>query len=150
MPMGDVYTALQKNDIQGALVPYSTILSFSFHEVADYMTILDLTSGCRPARAMNLDAYNSLPADIQQIFDDNTLYWEQRDDYWRDGDDVDGLELGEQQGMEFIELSAEDLATVYDSLEPIMLEVAAGLDDKGLPGTDIFLRIRELIVEEAW
>jgi len=150
LPMGEVYTSLQKNDIQGALVPYSTIQEFSFHEVAKYMTILDLTSGCRPARAMNLDSYDSLPADIQQIFDDSILYWEQRDDYWRDADDVTGKALGEQQGMEFIELSAEDLATVYDSLDPIMREVAAGLDDKGLPGTEIYERIRELIDEEAW
>jgi len=150
LPMGDVYTALQKNDIQGALVPYSTILSFHFHEVAEYMTILDLTSACRPARAMYPVAYNSLPADIQQIFDDSIPYWEERDDYYRFAEDVDGRELGEQEGMEFIELSAEELATVYDSLDPIMRGVAAGLDDKGLPGTDIFLRIRELIVEEAW
>lgn len=150
MPMGDVYTALQKNDIQGALVPYSTIEAFSFYEVADYMTILDLTSGCRPARAMNLDAYNSLPEDFQQIFDDSIPFWEEEDDVWRASDDVTGKELGEQEGMEFIQLSAEDLATVYDSLEPIMLGVAAGLDDKGLPGTEIFLRIRELIDLEAW
>jgi len=150
LPMGDVYTSLQKNDIQGALVPYSTIQAFSFYEVADYMTILDLTSACRPARAMNLDAYNSLPADIQQIFDDSIEYWEDRDDYYRDGEDVDGRELGEQEGMEFIELSAEDLATVYNSLDPIMREVAAGLDDKGLPGTEIYERIRELVDEEAW
>ena len=150
MPMGDVYTALQKNDIQGALVPYSTIQEFSFHEVANYMTILDLTSGCRPARAMNLDAYNNLPADFQQIFDDSIPFWQEEDDVWRASDDVTGKELGEQEGMEFIQLSAEDLDAVYDMLEPIMLGVAAGLDDKGLPGTEIFLRIRELIDEEAW
>ena len=150
VPMGDVYTALQKNDIQGALVPYSTILSFSFYEVADYMTIPDLTSACRPARAMNLDAYNSLPADIQQIFNDSIPYWEERDDFYRDDEDVVGLELGEQEGMEFIELSTEDLDTVYDSLDPIMREVATGLDDKGLPGTEIYERIRELVGEEAW
>jgi TRAP-type transport system periplasmic protein len=150
LPMGDTYTALQKNDIQGALVPYSTIQEFSFHEVAKYMTVLDLTSACRPARAMNLDAYNSLPADIRQIFDDSIGYWEQRDDYYREGDDITGKQLGEQKGMEFIELSAEDLAAVYDQLEPIMREVAAGLDAKGLPGTEIFERIRELVDEEAW
>jgi TRAP-type C4-dicarboxylate transport system substrate-binding protein len=150
MPMGDVYTALQKNDIQGALVPYSTIMAFSFYEVADYMTILDLTSACRPSRAMNLDSYNSLPADIQQIFNDSIPYWEERDDYYRDSEDVDGEELGEQEGMEFIELSAEDLNTVYGELDPIMREVAAGLDDKGLPGTEIYERVREIVNEEAW
>ena len=149
-PMGEVYSSLQKGDIQGALVPYSTIQEFSFHEVAKYMTILDLTSGCRPARAMNLDAYNSLPADIQQLFDESITYWEEQDDMWRDGDDVTGKELGEQEGMEFIELSAEDLDTIYDSLDPIMRESAAGLDDKGLPGTEIYERIRELIDAEAW
>jgi TRAP-type C4-dicarboxylate transport system substrate-binding protein len=150
MPMGDVYTALQKNDIQGALVPYSTIQEFSFHEVAKYMTILDLTSGCRPARAMNLDAYNSLPEDFQQIFDDSMTFWEEEDDVWRASDDVTGKELGEQEGMEFIQLSAEDLDTVYDSLDPIMREVAAGLDDQGLPGTAIYEMIRELVDLEAW
>jgi TRAP-type C4-dicarboxylate transport system substrate-binding protein len=150
LPMGDVYSSLQKNDIQGALVPYSTIQSFSFYEVADYMTILDLTSACRPARAMNLDVYNLLPANIQQIMNDSIPYWEERDDYYRDDEDVTGKALGEQEGMEFIELSAEDLATVYDSLDPIMREVAAGLDDKGLPGTEIYERIRELVDEEAW
>jgi len=150
MPMGDVYTALQKNDIQGALVPYSTIYSFNFYEVAKYMTILDLTSGCRPARAMNLDAYNSLPASIQQIFDDSIEFWEERDDFYRFDEDEVGMVLGEQEGMEFIELSAEDLATVYAMLEPVLLETAAGLDAKGLPGTEIFNEIRRLVDEKAW
>ena len=150
MPMGDVYTALQKKDIDAALVPYSTIKAFSFHEVAKYMTILDLTGGCRPARAMNLDVWNSLPPDIQQIFDDSIEFFEQEDDKWRDGDDIAGRELGEQEGMEFIGLSAEDLAAVYELLEPVMLEAAAGLDDKGLPGTEIFNEIRRLIEEKAW
>lgn len=150
MPMGDVYTALQKNDIQGALVPYSTIQEFSFHEVAKYMTILDLTSGCRPARAMNLDAYNSLPAEFQQIFDDSIPFWEEEDDLYRANDDITGKELGEQEGMEFIELPAEELDYVYDQLDPIMRDVAAGLDDKGLPGTEIYERIRELVDLKAW
>lgn len=150
MPMGDVYTALQKNDIQGALVPYSTIQEFNFHEVAKYMTILDLTSGCRPARAMNLDSYDSLPEEFQQIFDDSITFWEEEDDVWRASDDVTGKELGEQEGMEFIQLSAEDLDAVYDSLDPLMRAEAAGLDDKGLPGTEIYDRIRELIDDEAW
>jgi len=150
MPMGDVYTALQKNDIQGALVPYSTIQEFSFHEVAKYMTILDLTSGCRPARAMNLDSYNNLPEEFQDIFDDSITFWEEQDDLYRANDDITGKELGEQKGMEFIQLSAEDLDAVYDLLEPIMSGVAAGLDAKGLPGTEIFERIRELIDQQAW
>ena len=150
LPMGEVYTSLQKNDIQGALVPYSTIQEFSFHEVANYMTILDLTSGCRPARAMNLDSYDSLPEEFQQIFDDSITFWEEEDDLYRANDDITGKELGEQEGMEFIELSDEELDYVYDQLDPIMRVVAAGLDDKGLPGTEIYERIRELIDLKAW
>jgi len=150
LPMGEVYSSLQKNDIQGALVPYSTIQEFSFHEVAKYMTILDLTSGCRPARAMNLDSYNSLPEEFQQLFDDSITFWEEEDDLYRANDDITGKELGEQEGMEFIELPTEELDYIYDQLDPIMREVAAGLDDQGLPGTDIYEKIRQLIDQQAW
>jgi len=64
---------------------------------------------------------------------------------WRDADDVEGIELAKNTGVEFITLPPEELAKVYKAAETAMLKEAAKLDEKGLPGTKIFHEVRRLV-----
>jgi TRAP-type C4-dicarboxylate transport system substrate-binding protein len=144
-PMGETYSALQKGTIDGCFAPYSTIKAFKFNEVAKYVTVLNLTSSVRPTRAMNLDSWNRLPKDIQEIFEKSIEFWSLEDNKWRDADDVTGIEIAKKSGVEFIELPPDELAKVYKAAEIAMLKEAAKLDEKGLPGTKIFNEVRRLV-----
>jgi TRAP-type C4-dicarboxylate transport system substrate-binding protein len=94
---------------------------------------------------MNLDSWNRLPKDIQEIFEKSIEFWSLEDNKWRDADDVAGIEIAKKSGVEFIELPPDELAKVYKAAEIAMLKEAAKLDEKGLPGTKIFNEVRRLV-----
>lgn len=68
MGPGDIYEALNKNTIQGAIFEWSGIGSFNLAEVIKYYTEVSITCNVYYA-VMNLDVWNSLPAEYQEIID---------------------------------------------------------------------------------
>jgi TRAP-type C4-dicarboxylate transport system substrate-binding protein len=147
MPMSEVYINLQKGIIDGAIAPYQCLEGFNFAEVAKYATRLDLATGPTPHRAMNWDSYNSLPEDIQKIFDDSIDFWVAKNDEISLEAMDSGIAFGVAQGVEFIEFSPEELSEFYSAVEAVVLEEMAKLDDMGLPGTAIHEEIRRLVEE---
>ncbi|MFP3974692.1 MAG: TRAP transporter substrate-binding protein [Chloroflexota bacterium] len=142
VPMGETYTALQKGTIDACFAPYDTLKSFSFYEVAPYVTVLNLQSAVRPSRGMNLDSYNSLPSDIQETFDESVEFWSLEDNKARARVNQEGKELAKENGVEFIEMPEEDMAEVYEAMDEVCRAEAAKLDEKGLPGTEIYEAVR--------
>lgn len=142
--MGETYTALQKGTIDACLAPYDTLTSFKFYEVAKYVTVLNLQSAVRPSRGMNWDSYNSLPPNIQKIFDDSIAFWSEEDNIARERVNQEGVEAAKANGVEFIELSAADLAQLYATMDTVCRAEAAKLDAEGLPGTAIYEEVRRL------
>ncbi|MFC1533438.1 TRAP transporter substrate-binding protein DctP [Thermodesulfobacteriota bacterium] len=143
--MGDVYVALQKGTIDGALAPYEAYKSFKLHEVAKYCTAVDLSSAVRPTRGMNLNSYKKLPKDIQEIFNKSIEFWSNEDSKWRINADKEGLEMGKKLGVEIIKLAPEDTAKIHKAAEKAFLVEATRLDEKGLPGTKLFKEVRRLL-----
>lgn len=65
MSMSEVYINLQKGVLDGLACPWEAVYSFKFYEIANYYTYMPLF--CNDAfRIMNLNVWNSLPADIQK------------------------------------------------------------------------------------
>lgn len=145
MPMAEVYNALQKSILDGALAPYETLKAFNFAEVANYTTILDFRAGIYPIRIMNLDSWNSLPTDIQKVFEESYDFWGQTILEEAEKNDQAGIEFAKGFGHEFIELSPEDLNSFYEVLEELAKKKAKELDSKGFPGTEVLQMTRELI-----
>lgn len=71
MPAGDVYTSLQKGVIDGLSFPWEASQSFRVNEVTKYHTNMPLYTSSLVVN-MNRDKYNSLPADLKKILDDNS------------------------------------------------------------------------------
>ncbi|MBN1191905.1 MAG: TRAP transporter substrate-binding protein [Dehalococcoidales bacterium] len=63
--MVDVYMNLQKGVLDGVLASWASVESMKFHEVAKYITNVPCSVPFA-ARAMNLEVWNSLPADVQE------------------------------------------------------------------------------------
>lgn len=64
----DVYTALQRGTIDGALSNNRTYLSNRFYEAANYITNFQIDCDNAVPVMINLATWNQLPADIQTIF----------------------------------------------------------------------------------
>jgi TRAP-type C4-dicarboxylate transport system substrate-binding protein len=147
--MGDTYVALQKHTIDGGFVTDETLKSFLFAEVVKYYTKLNIAAAPAGHWGMCLDVWNSLPADIQKVFEDNIEWFGERIEELTYAANQPGIDLATEHGVEFITLSPEDLAIVYAACDTVIREEMAALDAKGLPGTAIYEEMRSLIEEHG-
>jgi TRAP-type C4-dicarboxylate transport system substrate-binding protein len=147
MPGAELYLNLEKGIIDGTLYHFGAIPEFNFQDIIKYVTVLNFFVWPCPGLAMNLDAWNSLPTEIQQVFEDNESWAVQEQNSTFQNTDIEAQELCEDLGIEIIELSAEELAEFYELLTDLNEAWAADLDARGLPGTEVLEECRHLIEE---
>ena len=142
LPMPEWYEALDRGIMEAGICPLEALQGFRIGEVtADYMLSTPYLYNQIFFFVMNRDAWNSMPADLQEIFTDITnKYYENM---------MKGLfdELGEQalewtksikdQGPEIVYLDAADEEKMRELIEPIMGQYAAELTERGLPGQEM-------------
>ena len=141
----DLYINVQKSIIDGYLHNFMVSETYKLYEVVDYCTILNVTPNPTPTVMFNLDVWNSLPSDVQQIIEENSAWMEAEVVLADQVCDQTGLDNSLAAGLEVIELPAEDLAEAYAALDALNLQLAADLDAKGYPGTEILTEVRRLI-----
>ena len=75
MPLPGIPDALSKGTIQGAVIPWEVVPSVKVHELTKYHAEFDPAGGALYTltfvMAMNKAKYNSLPADLKKIIDNN-------------------------------------------------------------------------------
>jgi TRAP-type C4-dicarboxylate transport system substrate-binding protein len=145
MPMSESYTALQKTTIDGVFAPYETMKSFRFAEVVKYALELNIASAPAGHWGFCLKSWNKLPKDIQKVFEDNVEWFGLKVEELVFANEDTGINLAKENKVEFIHLSPAELDKVYAVVDSTILEQMADLDGKGLPGTDIYKEIRQLI-----
>jgi TRAP-type transport system periplasmic protein len=76
MPLPGIPDALSKGTIQGAVIPWEVVPSVKVHELTKYSAEFDPAGGALYTitfvMAMNKAKYNSLPADLKKIIDNNS------------------------------------------------------------------------------
>jgi TRAP-type C4-dicarboxylate transport system substrate-binding protein len=149
LPMSETYIALQKGTVDGLLAPVETMKTFKFAEVAKYVTVLNITSTPYPGEAMNLNTWNSLPADLQDKIADSQEWWESEYDRVQETKNQEGKAFAKSKGVEFIEPAPEDLSGFYELLKKVCLDSARKLDQEGFQGTAIFNEIRLLVEKNS-
>ena len=139
-PFSEVYSSLQKNMYDGMLIPTETLQSCNFAEVCGYCVKLNLCYTSAPGHLMNLDTWNSLPEDIQEIIDSEEIR------SVVETANMEGFKESEEGAMEWatenfgteeVVLSDENRAEFISLVQEANLEKAAELDEQGLPGTEI-------------
>ncbi|GGL61496.1 TRAP transporter substrate-binding protein [Wenxinia marina] len=142
MPMTETFPALERGVVDGVIAPYEALKSLSFGDVVGYYSGLPHSRGAYPSRAMNQSVWDSLPQDIQAVFDDNVDWLSQRTMELSQVAEDAGREYGEEQGVVFNEIAPEVQAEYAASFEPSIREVAAELDAMGKPGTEVLEAVR--------
>lgn len=145
VPMGEVYTSLEKGLLDGLNGFYETMKTYNLAEVTKYTTVYNFMRGTYPGKVMNLDTWNKLPADIQKVFEDNYVW--NNESFLNEmlKAEKGGYDFAKDKGHEFIELSPAEAEKLDTIIQSVCAEKAAGLDAAGLPGTAIFADISSLI-----
>lgn len=136
MPVPDFPQALSRGVVDGGLIPWEIIPALQLQDLTDYQ--IELADKGRLGASvfqvsMNLDRWNSLPEDIQQIFLDNSDedWLREVGQIWRDIDEA-GIAIATEAGNAHITLSEEESAAFIEAVEPV---VGRWVDEVGGQGS---------------
>jgi TRAP-type transport system periplasmic protein len=127
---GEQVDGLAKGTIDAIICPTSAVNDFKFYESGKYFVRIPFGYRTYPV-GINLDVWKKLSPDIQKILTDASpdMIKSALDDYLQ-GDNI-AIKAMQDNKIEFIDLSAADLATVATVHAKIADEWAAGLGDAG-------------------
>jgi len=148
MPQNQAYEALQKGVVEGTFCPIEVLKGWKQGEVIDYV-IETKALGYTTAMfvVMNKKKYESLPPDIQKVFDEVGEEWvDVHGDVW-DSADRAGLKFVIELGKKIHGLSPAQEKLWLQSISPIIIEYQAKMEERGLPGKKAVKVLRELVVK---
>ena len=146
MPQNQAYEALQKGVVEGTFCPIEVLKGWKQGEVIDYV-IETKALGYTTAMfvVMNKKKYESLPPDIQKVFDEVGEEWvDVHGNVW-DSADRAGLKFVIEMGKKIHALSPAQEKLWLQSISPIIIEYQAKMEKKGLPAKKAVKVLRELI-----
>ncbi len=135
MAMPETYDAIQKGVTQGVLAPMEALYNWKFAEVVKYTTPLyGANSSPCLAMVMSKKKWDSLPADIRQVWDKFNEEWIGVIAKMYDDQDAEGEAFAKTKGVKVLSLSKEDQAKCAAAVKPILDDYAKRMKAKGLPG----------------
>ncbi len=147
-PMMEVYDAIAKGVNDGVFVPYETLKTFRFAEVAKYTTAnWQVGNTYVFYLIMNKNKYNSLPPDLQKMVDQLAGEYQERFALVWNEIELVGKAFGATKGVEYIELSDAEadkwkkaVSKVFDDYTKTM--VGKGFSEAEVKGWIAFMRER--------
>ncbi len=133
IPAGEVYEAINLGTLDGAAWPLYACVGYRLHEVSKYYTVANLGAAAFPF-LINLDTWNDLPSDVQQIMLDVATQVGEKHAKAYDDESTGHIATMEEIGIELLELSADDQAVLKDAGKVLWYAMA---DEQGAPGPDI-------------
>jgi len=146
MPQGGTYEALQKGVVQGTLAPMETLKGWKQAQVIKYTT--DCTNiGYTTAMfvVMNKKKWESLPKDVQKVFDDVSREWIAVAGKAWDDADAEGYKYSAELGNKVIKLSDAEEARWEAAVKPVSEGYVKATESKGLPGKQALAETKALI-----
>lgn len=151
MPVPAVSEALSKGVIDGTTIPWEVTTALKVPELVENHTEFE-----GPALytltfvfAMNKDAYNALPADLQAVVDDNSgLDFSVFAGGTMQDVDAPARAIAEDAGNNIITVDAASAANDWKPVvDPLYAQWIADVKEKGLDGEALIARAKELMEE---
>ena len=152
MPLPAIPDAVSKGTIDGFLLPWEVMPSLKLQEMVKFHSETDPS---RPALysavfvfAMNQAKYDSLPADLKKVIDDNSgaALSQQIGKIW-DGSQAAGRKAAQDRGNTFTMIPAAELDNWVKASAPLYDEWVADMDKRGANGKALLSEARELLVK---
>lgn len=148
MPVPAVSEALSKGVIDGATIPWEVTTALKVPELVGHHTefegnaLYTLTF----VLAMNKDRYNGLPADLQQVIDDNSgLEFSIFAGGTMAEADGPSRQIAVDRGNSIVTVSGADLEAWHSVAAPVIAAWVADMDSKGIDGQALLDEARALM-----
>ena len=152
MPLPAIPDAVNKGTIDGFLLPWEVMPSLKLQEMVKFHTETDPS---RPALysavfvfAMNQARYDSLPADLKQVIDNNAgpALSQQIGKLW-DNSQAAGRKAAQERGNSFYVVPASELDNWVKASAPLFDDWVADMDKRGNNGRAMLAEARELLLK---
>lgn len=146
MPQSGTYEALQKGVVDATFSPIEVLKGWKQGEVVKYVIECYSVgySTCLYV-LMNLDKWNSLPKDVQKVFNEVNAEWIAKHAEAWDTSDEEGRKFSDSLGNKVIPLSKQEGDRWAEAVQPVINDYIKAAEEKGLPGKDYVNFIKELI-----
>lgn len=147
MPVPQVYEALARGVVDGALLPWTIMRPFRLHEVTNQHT--ETSMGCTPfVLTMNKARYEGLAEEVQQVLASTTgMALAQRlGRLWQE-DEMRGRDLAVKQEHSILPLSAPERALWQQATAPVIERWVAKVNALGHDGQALLEEARRLVAE---
>ena len=114
-------------------------------EIIKYSTYLHIPYAATDIFVLKVDRWSSIPRDNQKTMEDSLQWFYDTMTKAEMQVTEEALSKARSRGTEFINLPQADLDKIFTFCEHTAAQTAKELDYKGLPGTKLFRRIREII-----
>lgn len=137
IPMPETYNAIFKGIVDGAINTSEVLLSFKLGEVIKYITKCPGIGYTTVSWAgMNLQKWNALPKDIQEIITEVSQEYEDIHAKTWSKMEAAGWDMAQKLNKEIIELSSEEDARWVKAVNPLIKKYLETTQAKGLPGKE--------------
>tara|TARA_R110002110_G_scaffold370978_1_gene580951 strand:+ start:3961 stop:5040 length:1080 start_codon:yes stop_codon:yes gene_type:complete len=138
------YNAVKTGVYDGMVVFGSSIPGFKYFEVTKHLTTVSFGAMFSSSITMNLDRWNDLPKDVQEVFNEVLPSYRAKavGHYVAGGERA--IKVARDNGVTIHDMAAEERRKWALSLPNIAKAWAKRLDDKKLPGTKVLNTYMEL------
>lgn len=144
MPMNDNFEALERGVVDGTIAPWEAVKAWGLNEVINYATVGNFYMTSFYA-VINEEVWQSISEEdreaIQGLIGEETSVLA-----GGSFDDVGEEAVNEalEKGIEIIELSGNELVDWNEKIHPVIEEWIEEINEKGLPGDELYERAKEL------
>jgi TRAP-type C4-dicarboxylate transport system substrate-binding protein len=137
MGQSEVYEALSKGVADANFSPFEVLKGWKQAEVIDYsIEIEGLAYSSAMYIIMNLDKWNSLPKDVQEVIEEINQEWIIKTGEAWELSDKEGLEFSLAQNNKIIKLPKEESKRWVEAVLPVIEDYVARTSKRGLPAQD--------------
>ncbi|MDD9746853.1 MULTISPECIES: C4-dicarboxylate TRAP transporter substrate-binding protein [Marinovum] len=136
--LGEAYNALKSGIYDGVVIFPGPYQAFKLGEVGKEFTVTNFGSPSALSINMNLEKWNATPKEIQDIFLEVGLEYEERASILSNEDDAEGLAKLKADGATIVEFPVAEQAKWAASLADYPNAMAEEATSRGAPGKEIF------------
>ena len=143
MPVGDIYVGLEKGTVHGFMGGEEMLETMRLAEFTKYVTNVSMVFGCNWT-AMNLKVWESLPPDVQQVFNELSEWGQEIMVAGFDESSATSREFALSMGTKYVEMEEEELQKIYNISIPVFQQMAAELEAKGVPANKVMSEVEKI------
>ena len=140
---GDLYVALQKGTIEGFMGGAEMLQAMRLAEYIKYTTSVSMVFGLSYT-AMNIKTWESLPPDVQKVFNDLTEWAQALQLKYTEESEKGSLEFAFSQGCKLIKIDKAEIDRIHHVSKPVFEKIAAELEARGKPAKKVLSEVERL------